>query len=184
MRRAKGLLELSRRDFCVIAGSLTLFGCTDGGAGAIHTGPLGNDDGTPIDAPVGVGTDGGVDAAGSSPDAMMGAVCAGTPTDVGAPTAFTLNTPVYFASGRFFVVRDAGGVYAFTASCTHEGVTCAVSGTKIRCPRHGALFTFNGAIVSGPVSKPLVHYSMCTMASGHLGVTTSSIVPATTRLNA
>jgi cytochrome b6-f complex iron-sulfur subunit len=178
MRRAAGLVELSRREFCALAGTLTLFGCTDGDTGAIRTGPLGGgDDGQPIDAPAGVGGD-----AATTADASMGAVCTGSPTDVGAPTAFAMNTPVYIASGRFFVVRDAGGVYAFSASCTHEGVTCAVSSGKIRCPRHGALFTFNGAVVSGPVSKPLVHYSMCTMASGHLGVTTSSIVPATTRL--
>ena len=177
MRRAAGLVELSRREFCALAGTLTLFGCTDGDTGAIHTGPLGGgDDGPPIDASTAVG-DGAI-----TPDATTGAVCTGSPTDVGAPTAFAMNTPVYFASGRFFVVRDAGGVYAVSASCTHEGVTCTVSSAKFRCPRHGALFTLNGAVVSGPVSKPLVHYSMCTMASGHLGVITSSIVPATTRL--
>lgn len=179
MRRARGLVEYSRRDFCAIAGGLLLAGCTDGDLGAIQTGPLGGgDDAPPIDAR---GTTGG-DA--SMADASMGAVCTGSPTDVGAPTAFTLNTPVYVSSGRFFVVRDSGGVYAVSAACTHEGVTCTVSSMKFRCPRHGALFTFNGAIVSGPVSRPLVHYSMCTMSNGHLGVTTASIVPATTRLSA
>ncbi len=176
MRRARGLVEFTRRDFCAIAGGLALFGaCTDGDQGAIQTGPLGAGDGAPVDAPRA-----GID--GSPADAMSGAVCTGSPTDVGAPTAFTLNTPVFFGGGKFFVVRDTGGVYAVSSACTHEGVTCAVSGTRFRCPRHGALFTFNGAIVSGPVSKPLVHYSMCTMSNGHLGVTTSSIVPATTRL--
>lgn len=178
MRRARGLVEFSRRDFCALAGSLLVAGCTDGGLGAIQTGPLGaGDDAPPVDAPGGPGDAG-------TADAMMGAVCTGTPLDVGAPSAFALNTPVYFATGKFFVVRDAGGVYAVSASCTHEGVTCAVSGTNIRCPRHNAKFTFNGAIVSGPVNKPLVHYSMCTMPNGHLGVTTSSQVPASTRLAA
>lgn len=176
MRRARGLVEFSRRDFCALAGSLLVAGCTDGGLGAVGTGPLGaGDDTPPTDAPGATGDAG-------MPDAPMGAVCSGTPTDVGAPSTFTLNTPVYFAAGKFFVVRDAGGVYAVSAACTHEGVTCAISGTNIRCPRHGAKFTFNGAIVSGPVSKPLVHYSMCTMANGHLGVTAGSQVPATTRL--
>jgi nitrite reductase/ring-hydroxylating ferredoxin subunit len=182
MRRARGLVEFSRRDFCVLAGGLALAGCTDGGVGAIQTGPLGGDDNPPVDAP-----GGGGDAATQS-DAMMGPVCSGSPIDVGAPTAFALNTPVWFSNGKFFVVRDSGGVYAVTSSCTHEGVTCAVSGTNFRCPRHGQKFTFNGAVVSGtgPVSpsKPLVHYSMCTMSNGHLGVMTSSIVPATTRLSA
>ncbi len=187
MRRARGLVEVSRRDFCALAGGLLLAGCTDGGLGAIQTGPLGGGDDTqPSDAHVGGAdgaamTDGGV-TDGSMGDAAVGPVCTGAPTDVGAPTAFTLNTPVYFSAGRFFVVRDGGGVYALSAACTHEGVICGVSSMKFRCPRHGAQFTLNGAIVSGPVNKPLVHYAMCTMSNGHLGVTTSSIVPAATRL--
>jgi nitrite reductase/ring-hydroxylating ferredoxin subunit len=184
MRRARGLVEYSRREFCAIVGATVgatvLAGCTDGGVGAIQTGSLGGgDDSPPIDAPGGTGGD-----AAQNPDAMMAPVCSGSPTDVGAPTAFTANTPVYFSGGKFFVVRDAGGVYAVSAACTHEGAICAVSSGKFRCPRHGAQFTINGAIVSGPVNKPLVHYSMCTMASGHLGVMVGSIVPATTRLNA
>ena len=123
---------------------------------------------------------------GSMPmsDAPMGAVCTGSPVDVGAPSTFTANTPVYISNGKFFVVRDAGGLYALTSLCTHEGAICAVSSGKFRCPRHGAYFTFAGAVVSGPVSQPLVHYSMCTMSNGHVGVNTSSIVPATTRLSA
>jgi nitrite reductase/ring-hydroxylating ferredoxin subunit len=180
MRRAPGLVELSRRDFCVFAGSLALIGCTDGGLGAVQTGPLGGGDdtgppldGRPVDAP-GTTTPPG--------DAPSGAVCSGSPIDVGAPSTIVLNTPVYHSTGKFFVMRDSGGVYALSGACTHEGVACTVSGTRFRCPRHGALFTFDGAIVSGPVTKALVHYSMCVMSNGHLGVLTSSLVPATTRL--
>ena len=88
-------------------------------------------------------------------DATGGMVCSGTAADVGLPSAFTLNAPVYFSTGKFFVVRDAGGFYALTAACTHEGAVCTVSGTRFRCPRHGALFTFVGGVVSGPVSQPL-----------------------------
>jgi nitrite reductase/ring-hydroxylating ferredoxin subunit len=178
MRRARGLVELSRRDFCALAaGSLALIGCVDGGSGAIQTGALGGgDDQSPADSGV------GHDAPGA--DAAMGAVCSGTPIDVGPPSMFVLNTPVAFATNKFFVVRDAGGLYALSSSCTHEGVTCGVSSGRFRCPRHGALFTFNGAVVSGPVSQPLVHYSMCTMSNGHVGVTKSALVSATTRLNA
>jgi cytochrome b6-f complex iron-sulfur subunit len=180
MRRVPGLVELSRRGFCAVAG-LTLVGCTDGGLGAVQTGALGAGDDTapPVDAPGTTATDGG-----TTSDASMGAVCTGSPIDVGAPSTFTANTPVYISNGKFFVVRDAGGLYALTSLCTHEGAICSVSSGKFRCPRHGALFTFAGAVVSGPVSKALVHYSMCTMANGHVGVNTSSIVPATTRLSA
>lgn len=177
MKRARGLVELSRRDFCVFAGGLALVGCVDGGTGAIKTGPLGTgDDQPPIDSSE------IHDAATPPPDAPGGAVCAAGAIDVGAPSAFSLNTPVAFTSNKMFVVRDNGGLYALTSACTHEGVACAVSSGRFRCPRHGALFTLNGAVISGPVSHPLVHYSMCTLANGHVGVIKSVTVSATTRL--
>lgn len=187
MKRARGLVEFSRREFCAFAaGSLALIGCTDGGVDAVHTGPLGggDDDSRPVDAPTGTNPDGSSpDGSVSMPDGSTAPVCAGSPVDVGLPSAFTLNTPVYFASGKFFVVKDATGYFAVSAACTHEGVTCTVSSGKYRCPRHGALFMYDGAIVSGPVNKPLPHFAMCTMSNGHIGVTTSAKVPATDRYN-
>lgn len=187
MKRARGLVEFSRREFCALAaGSVALIGCTDGSTDAVQTGPLGGaDDGAPVDAPPGTHPgDGSVDGSVSTPDGPSGGpVCAGSPVDVGLPSAFTLNTPVYFSSGKFFVVKDAGGYFAVSAACTHEGVTCVVSSGKYRCPRHGALFQYDGAIVSGPVNKPLSHYSMCTMSNGHIGVVTATKVPATDRYN-
>ncbi|MEO8840407.1 MAG: Rieske (2Fe-2S) protein [Kofleriaceae bacterium] len=94
---------------------------------------------------------------------------------------FTLNTPVYIASGRFFVVRDSAGLFAVSARCTHQGVTVAISGTQYRCPAHGATFMFNGTVTGGPASSSLVHFSMCTLGNGHVGVSTTT-VPASTRL--
>jgi nitrite reductase/ring-hydroxylating ferredoxin subunit len=108
--------------------------------------------------------------------------CTGSPVDVGAPSGYTLNTPKYFSTGKFFVVKDSNGFYALTARCTHEGATCSVSGNDFHCPRHNALFTFNGAVVSGPVISPLAHYGMCNMSSGNLGVITSMSVSASTRI--
>jgi nitrite reductase/ring-hydroxylating ferredoxin subunit len=194
MRRAQGLVEFSRRDFCAFAvGGLALLGCTDGGLEPIHTGALGggDDQAPPVDAK-GVGdgspgTDSGIlpDAGVSNPDASgtSGPVCTGSPIDVGLPSAFQTNTPVYFASGKFFVVKDAGGYYAVSSLCTHEGATNVVSSGRFRCPRHGALFQYDGSIVSGPVTKTLSHYSMCTMSNGHIGVTTAVKVVATVRYN-
>lgn len=150
-----------------------LVGCTDGDTGAIQTGGLGGGDDVQMPP----------DAREALADASTGGmVCSGTAADVGLASAFTLNTPVYFSTGKFFVVRDSGGFYALTAACTHEGAVCAVSGTRFRCPRHGALFTFAGGIISGPVSQPLKHYAMCTLANGHLGVMTGSVVTPATRL--
>jgi cytochrome b6-f complex iron-sulfur subunit len=182
MKRAPGLVEISRRDFCAFASAIVIVGCTADGPGAIGTGGLNGPDGNGQPDASGVGP-----SDGSMPltDAGSGAAatCPATgATDVGAPTTFVANTPVYVSSKKLFVIRDSGGLYAMTAVCTHEGATCDVQGADIFCPRHGALFTFNGAVVSGPPTRALVHYAMCTMTNGHVGVLTAMQVAATERL--
>ena len=81
-----------------------------------------------------------------------------------------------------FVVKDSGGFYALTAKCTHQQVIIASTGTQFHCPAHGADFTFNGAVIDGPTNKALQHYAMCTLASGNLGVETTTLAAATARL--
>jgi nitrite reductase/ring-hydroxylating ferredoxin subunit len=117
------------------------------------------------------------------PDAGVAATCPSSGvTDVGAPATFLSNKPVYFSSGNFFVVRDSGGLYALTARCTHEGATTVVDTGVFYCPRHGAQFDFNGGVISGPVFVGLVHYAMCTLSNGHVGVVTSHTVSNSQRL--
>lgn len=186
MRRADGLYDITRRDLFTIAGAgcvgLAIAGCIDGDTSPIQTGPLNGDGQSPVDSGTGMGSGSGTGSGSGSGSA--GPTCGTGATDVGAPSTFILNKPVYTSSGRFFVVRDAGGLFAVTALCTHEGAVCTISGSDYRCPRHGALFTFDGTIVSGPVSTPLKHYSMCTLANGHVGVDTTKVVAKTVRLNA
>ncbi|HEY4243221.1 MAG TPA: Rieske 2Fe-2S domain-containing protein [Kofleriaceae bacterium] len=186
MRRAAGLQALSRRTFCALAGAvgaeLALQACTDS-ARPVSTGPLGDDDETPPDSTVAPDDAAPVDGAHVA-DAFEGLACTTTPTDVGAPSSYTLNVPKYFSSGKFFVVKDATGFYALTARCTHEGATCTVQGSDIHCSRHNANFTLNGAVISGPPHTALQHYAMCNMGSGNLGVITSMAVSATTRIQA
>ena len=185
MRRAEGLAVLSRREVCSAfascVGLAIVASCTDGDVGAIQTGGLNGADGTET------GVDAGMHDAGVNPptDSGPAPTCPSTGvTDVGTPGTFTTNHPVYFSTAKFFVVRDSGGLYALTAKCTHEGATTVVQGSDFYCPRHGAQFTFNGAVVSGPVITGLVHYAMCTLAGGHVGVITSQTVSASQRLNA
>ena len=172
---------LSRRELFALAGCAGLAAiaaCTDGSAGGVQTGPLGDNGGAPdghepIDAPSAIDAH-QITQDAAPPDAAIGPACTGSATDVGTAATFVTGTPVYFASGRFFVVRDAGGLYALTARCTHEGVTCRVSSGEFLCPRHGAQFRFDGAIISGPVSQPLAHFAMCILANGNVGVTTTT----------
>jgi cytochrome b6-f complex iron-sulfur subunit len=157
MKRPDALFTLSRRQFCT-----GLAGCA--GIAAV--------------AACGSSSDGGVDA-----PAQSGGVCPTTGAlDVGMPSTFMLNMPVYFSMGFVFVVRDANGLYALTARCPHQGFTTNVQGNNFVCPRHGSLFSFDGAVLTGPATQPLVHYAMCTLANGHVGVLTSQTVSASDRL--
>jgi nitrite reductase/ring-hydroxylating ferredoxin subunit len=189
MRRSDGLNVVSRRHFC--GGMATCLGialvhnaCTDGdGSSIVDTGALDGPDGSH-------GSGSGSGSHNPPPDAAMGGSDSGTGgscpssgvTDVGAPSTFTLNKPVYFSSGNFFVVRDSGGLYALTARCTHQGVTVQVSGSEFYCPAHGATFDFDGNVTGSPAFTNLVHYEMCTMSSGHVGVVKSTTVAQSQRL--
>jgi nitrite reductase/ring-hydroxylating ferredoxin subunit len=196
MRRHEKLVEISRRDFCALAGcvGLAIGACTDGDAHPVETGPLGDQPDAPPDdpdaAPDQPDARPGSPDARPEPDAMVGspdastggATCSGTATDVGAPSSYAMSSPKYFSSGAFFVVRDSGGLYALTSRCTHEGATLSSQSGEFYCPRHGAEFTYNGDIIGGPVFTPLKHYSMCILPNGNAGVQTSKTVSASTRL--
>lgn len=174
MKRAEGLVSLSRRELCggvaACLGLATIAGCVDGDLAPVSTGPL-----------TGPGQEHPPDA--SPPDTVIVASCpASGVSDVGTATTFVANTPVYFTAGNFFVVRDAGGLYAVTARCTHEGYTCIAEAGKFHCKKHDAFFDYNGGIITGPVVVGLVHYAMCTLANGHVGVIAAQTVPKTQRL--
>ena len=162
MRRTPELVTFTRREVCgglaVCVGAAVVAGCG------------GDSSGVTADAPPDTGGSGGACATGAA--------------DVGAPTTFTTNKPVYFSTGNFFVVRDAGGLYALTARCTHEGATTVAQTSDFYCPRHGAMFDFNGTVTRGPAVTPLIHYAMCMLPNGHVGVNTTMTVAKTTRLSA
>jgi nitrite reductase/ring-hydroxylating ferredoxin subunit len=181
VRRAKGLVDISRRDFCAFAClGIALPACLDGDHGAIQTGGLTGSDGTLLpDASVpGDGMQGGGDGG-------VAASCSGSFFDVGAASSFVLNQPKQFNSPNYiFVVRDAAGLYAMTTKCPHKQVILNnYSGSTFFCPAHGAQFHLDGSVLPfGPTSKSLTHYAMCTISGGHVGVETSMIVSATQRL--
>jgi Rieske Fe-S protein len=186
MRRPDGLHVISRRQFCgAFAGcvGLALGACIDGdGTTVVQTGGLNGPDGENPGSGSGSGVK--MDAGLPPADAPSGATCPTSgATDVGPVSMFTtLNKPVYFTTGNFFVVRDANGLYALTARCTHQGVTIEAQTSKFYCPAHGATFDFNGNVTGGPTSTKLVHYAMCTLSNGNLGVVRSQTVPQSQRL--
>lgn len=63
--------------------------------------------------------------------------------------------PVSFVED-VIVCRDARGVRAFAARCTHLG--CRITRTAdglIVCPCHGSKFRMDGSVAAGPATRPL-----------------------------
>lgn len=153
MRRSVALVSVSRRQFCEGLASCLGLAAV---AGCITSGQS------------------------RAPDAGG---CGSQSIDCGPASTFISEMPVFFSNGIFFVVRDANGLYAVSATCTHEGGTINVVGSDYVCPRHGATFDFDGNVLGGPATLPLPHLEMCMLENGNIGVNPSVKVPETQRLN-
>ena len=83
------------------------------------------------------------------------------------------------------VARDAGGVYAMSAVCTHAGCLLDDGSQSITaglsCPCHGSAFDGNGTVTRGPARTPLQHYAVTIAADGSVTVDGSQPVSASTR---
>ena len=122
--------------------------------------------------------DAGTDDAGT--DDATTAACTPTGTSAGALTSFPQGK--WKAVGAFIVGHDAGGLFAFSTSCTHQGCTIGPPSSTgaTTCPCHGARFDGNGAVVQGPARSPLPHFAL-TVCDGKVYVDETSEVAASTR---
>lgn len=146
----------------------------DSAMGSMDTGTATHDTGvTPHDTgttPVDTGT------------AMdTGTTCTPTGTLAGAESAFPVGT--YKKVGNVIVGHDAGGYYAFTDVCTHQGCTMSLKGSPgwTYCPCHGATFDQNGVHKSGPGSRALANYQV-TLCAGNIYFNTKTVVAMGTRV--
>jgi cytochrome b6-f complex iron-sulfur subunit len=90
--------------------------------------------------------------------------------------------PQYFAQARVFVVRDAGGLYALDATCTHLGCTPEIAPHGgFTCPCHGSRYDSSGAVMEGPAEQPLAHLRL-SVRGGGLWVDRATRVAAGSRL--
>ena len=193
---------MSRRRFCAGAGAglVTLgFAACDPGAARIVVGDGVGDEpnnnlakGPTVDGSsspdLSSGTnpvDAGHDAA-AAPQADLAHTtnnCAG-PYNAGAASAIAVGAAKYFTDNNtfeLFLCRDAGGLYALSASCTHQGVTLTKQATKFHCSAHGANFDLNGEHPTSPAFSPLEHYALCVDATGNVLINYNSVVAASTR---
>jgi len=163
---------LERRSFCIGAmgalGALSLTSLACGGGG-------GDGGTTPTPPPPATGL-----VATTESKASMLAQPDGTVlhfgTGSGCPNAFGTKQGV-------FLGKDANGIYAMDASCTHFGGLPAIGASALTCPCHGSTFDLNGAVTGGPASTNLKHYQVKEVSTGGmLEVDTNSVVAASTRL--
>jgi Rieske Fe-S protein len=75
----------------------------------------------------------------------------------------------YRKEGRFFLLADAGGIYALTAICTHRGCTVHAEGDEgFGCPCHDSEYDRQGAVTQGPAQRPLRHFQVRESSPGGL----------------
>ena len=108
------------------------------------------------------------------------------PVAAGNISALTVGSLLVMTN--FVVARDASGVYAMSAVCTHAGCLLDDSANKVStglsCPCHGSTFDGNGSVTAGPARSPLQHYAVTIAADGSITVDGSHPVSAGTRTSA
>jgi Rieske Fe-S protein len=151
------------------AGALADGGSTGGGDGGVRA-----DGGSDASAPRDAGADTGPTG------------CVATGYDTGSPpSAFAMGTITYVSSvPPVFVGRDANGIYAMGALCTHSIGNFQQSNGQLVCLVHGARFSFTGQVLQGPATIDLPHFDACINAKGNVAVDQTIIVPSSTRLKA
>jgi Rieske Fe-S protein len=74
---------------------------------------------------------------------------------------FARGTWTLLTGPRLIVGRDAAGLFAFTALCTHSACTVeppAATTGAIRCACHGSEYDGNGVVTRGPARENLDHF--------------------------
>ena len=73
------------------------------------------------------------------------------------------------------LVRDAAGIYALRAVCTHLGCVPDWKATagSFKCPCHGSGFDRAGRNLSGPAPRPLERFAISLDDSGHIVIDTA-----------
>jgi cytochrome b6-f complex iron-sulfur subunit len=159
----------TRREFCgaALAGFtlVHLPACSDGGGGEDDAGSASDLAGDLVQK-------------SCPPDGM---VTAGLASDVAVNQAMLYTDNATYA---VFLCRDAVGLFALNALCTHLG--CVVSfiasnPPRFNCPCHGSRFAWDGHVTLGPARLPLDHYAVCVDSAGNVFIDSNTVVDPTWR---
>jgi Rieske Fe-S protein len=103
-----------------------------------------------------------------------GKVTAGKVADLGS------NALEAVSGAGVAIGRDAGGLYAVSLICTHQGCDMSFRGSVdksgIFCDCHGASFDRYGAVTGGPANGPLEHYAVSVDAQGQITIDLDTVV--------
>jgi Rieske Fe-S protein len=100
---------------------------------------------------------------------------------IGHPEEYPVASEKRLEKENVFVFRDAEGIYALSAVCTHLGCTVTRSSDGFACPCHGSRFASNGKVLGGPAPRPLPWLEISRAADGQLVVLADNEVPEGTR---
>jgi nitrite reductase/ring-hydroxylating ferredoxin subunit len=67
---------------------------------------------------------------------------------------------------KFFLIRDAGRLYAPTAICTHKKCTIKIKKDVLTCPCHNSKFTNAGVPQGGPAKVSLYRFGISVNDTG------------------
>jgi Rieske Fe-S protein len=97
-----------------------------------------------------------IPACGGMAPVLNGPVAAGTVSE------YAVGSLQIVPGVNAFMGRDANGLYAMSAVCTHQGCILDTLGTTwtagVGCHCHGSQFDGNGAVTHGPAGRPLQHF--------------------------
>jgi Rieske Fe-S protein len=160
--------ELTRRQFCVVSGA----GLALGACGGSSEQPMpGNDMAAPSDLSMPVHD-------------QADALCTGM-VNAGPQSALAVGQAKLIACAKIYVLRDALGIYAMTAICTHMMCTVqfVVAHHDFECPCHMSAYDFNGAVTNPPAMLPLQHFACAFDGNDDIIVNLDAKVDASTRLS-
>ena len=97
---------------------------------------------------------------------------------VGYPPDFAFGVDTRFQNDdRVWIVRDAEGIFAIFARCTHLGCTpnWIESEHKFKCPCHGSGYDSEGINFEGPAPRPMDRAHIALLPEGEIEVDTSRL---------
>jgi cytochrome b6-f complex iron-sulfur subunit len=95
------------------------------------------------------------------------------PAEAGNVNDLSVDTLKQIPNVNAFIGRDANGVYAMSAVCTHMGCLLGAAGTVesgAACGCHGSRFDGNGIVTHGPAGRNLQHYQVDIASDGTITV--------------